>query len=89
MHFYSGVGARVTGLAAAGAKVSLTGLPKTETATAGPDGKFSLAFNASSGGPYTLRLTSGEESITATNAMIGVRSAHPEPHVHLLLSWLV
>jgi hypothetical protein len=57
--------------------VSLMGLPQKVTATAGPDGKFNLEFNASSGGPYTLRLSSGEESVTATNAMIGVRTACP------------
>ena len=75
MHLCSGAGARVTGSAAAGAMVRLTGLPQKVTATAGPDGKFSLAFNASTGGPYTLRISSGGESITATNAMIGVRTA--------------
>ena len=49
-------------------------------ATAGADGKFSLQFNASSGGPYTLKLSSGGHSITAANAMIGVRPRSlPDP----------
>ena len=83
-----GPGARVTGVAGAGAAVTLSGLPQQATsATAGADGKFSLQFNASSGGPYTLKLSSGGHSITAANAMIGVRprslpdpQSSPPPH---------
>ena len=68
-----------------GATVTLTGLPQKATATAGPEGKFSVEFNASSGGPYTLRLSSGGESITAANAMIGVRNAlFPTSRAHSL-----
>ena len=72
-----GPGARITGVAASGASVTLSGLPQQSSATAGADGKFSLQFNASSGGPYTLKLSSGGHSITAANAMIGVRPRSP------------
>ena len=71
-----GPGARVTGVAASGASVTLSGLPQQSSATAGADGKFSLPFNEKNPLNYVKPIT---VNIYFKQSNPGVGYYDPEP----------
>ena len=71
-----GAGARITGTAAAGEEITLTGLPSAKSlkSTADASGQWAISFNASSSAaPVTLTLSGSKStgSIVANNVLIG------------------
>lgn len=70
--FQRGVKIPVAGKAAAGAEVKLTFDGRTVSGKADAQGRWRIALPAhEAGGPYALAVSSGAETLTATNVLVG------------------